>query len=352
MNNRKILFVSGNLLIGGAQRVISLLANDFARTDWSVHIALLLDDKIENTIEDSIQIHNIVHKGNRLLAAKKWIKELRSVILEVKPDVIVSFVGRINLITLLAAKGTNIPVLVSERNDPLHDSRNSLELFLCKRAYKKAALVVFQTDYQSRFFHKYCSDKSVIIGNPLLTPAYEGEHENKDIICVGKLRDQKNHLMMINAFSSIASSFPDVNVYIYGEGILRETLEKAIKVNDLVDRVHLEGNNKDIFRIMQKNEYFVMCSNYEGLSNALLEALASGMICISTSWDGVEDVIVDGNNGYLVPVNDVNALAEKLTFVLNNDNSGIRKNAIETGKKYSCGTVLSQWHQAIEGLIR
>ena len=352
MNNRKILFVSGNLLIGGAQRVISLLANDFARSDWSVHIALLLDDKIENNIEDSIQIHNVVHKENRLLAANKWIKELRSVILDVKPDVIVSFVGRINLITLLAAKGLNVPVLVSERNDPLHDSRTSFELYLCKKAYRKADLVVFQTEYQSKCFKKYCKNKSVIIGNPLLTHVYEGEHPSKDIICVGKLRNQKNHLMMIKAFSQVASAFPDINVHIYGEGVLRKELEQAINDYNLAGRAHLEGNSTDIFQIMQKNEYFVMCSNYEGLSNALLEALASGMICISTAWDGVEDVIVDGNNGYLVPVSDVNALAKKLTFVLNNDNSDIRKNAIETGNKYSCGTVLSQWHQAIEGLIR
>ena len=350
--SKKILFVLGTMVRAGAQRVVSVLANDYAASDWSVHIALLIDNKVEYSLNDSIEIHDISHKGNRLKNFSKWVNELKQVINEVKPDVIVSFAGRINVITLLANRGTCIPVLVSERNDPARDRRSSFEMWLCKKLYQKADRVVFQTKYQSEFYSKWCKDNSVIIGNPISAPVYEGAHESKDIICVGKLMDQKNHPMMIRAFSKIASEFADTQVYIYGEGRKRAELEQLIADSGMSSSIHLMGNSPEIFSIMQKNEYFVMCSDYEGLSNALLEAMMSGMVCITTSWSGVEEFVTDGVNGYLVPVNDSDALAAKLNEVLRCDNSNVRANAIATAKYYSSDKVLADWRAAIEGIIK
>lgn len=351
MNKRRILFVSGSMFRGGAQRVISLLANDYASSDWSVHIALLIDNKIEYSIDDSIVIHDISHKGNRLKYFAKWVDELKHVIIEVKPDVIVSFAGRINVITLLANRGTGIPVLVSERNDPSRDRRSDFERWLCKKLYKKADRVVFQTKYQASFYDKCCKNNGIIIGNPISAPVFYGIHENKDIICVGKLMDQKNHPMIIKAFSKIADEFPDRQVYIYGDGRKRDELEQMINDCKMTSRIHLMGNTPDIFSVMQKNEFFVMCSDYEGLSNALLEAMMSGMVCITTSWNGVDEFVTDGVNGYLVPVNDCDALAVKLADVLRADNSGVRANAIVTASGYSSERVISDWRAAIEGII-
>ena len=348
---KKILFVLGTMVRAGAQRVVSVLANDYAASDWSVHIALLIDNKVEYSLNDSIEIHDISHKGNRLKNFSKWVNELKQVINEVKPDVIVSFAGRINVITLLANRGTGIPVLVSERNDPARDRRSNFEMWLCKKLYQKADRVVFQTKYQAAFYERWCKDNSVIIGNPISAPVYESAHENKDIICVGKLMDQKNHPMMIRAFSKIASDFPDTKVYIYGEGRKRAELELMIAEYKMSSRIHLMGNSPDIFSIMQKNEYFVMCSGYEGLSNALLEAMMSGMVCITTSWSGVEEFVTDGVNGYLVPVNDSDALAVKLTEVLCGDNSNVRANAIKTASEFASDKIISDWRAAIEGIM-
>lgn len=225
-------------------------------------------------------------------------------------------------------------------------------MWLCKKLYQKADRVVFQTKYQSAFYSKWCKDNSVIIGNPISAPVYEGAHESKDIICVGKLMDQKNHPMMIRAFSKIADEFPDTQVYIYGEGRKRAELEQLIADSSMSSRIHLMGNSPEIFSIMQKNEYFVMCSDYEGLSNALLEAMMSGMVCITTSWSGVEEFVTDGVNGYLVPVNDSEALAAKLNEVLRCDNSNVRANAIATAKNYSSDKVLADWRAVIEGIIK
>ena len=345
---KKILFVSGSLNRGGAQRVISLLANKYAEMGWEVHIALILFNVVGYEISDNIVIHDLAH-GKSVKNAFKWIKELKKTIKDVAPSVIVSFVGRINLITMLAAKGSGVPVVLSERNDPLHDRRSSLERSLCRKYYRKANRVIFQTEYQAQAYGDIVKN-GVIIPNPISAPVFEGEHPVKDIVCVGKLMDQKNHAMMINAYAKIASEFPDTNVWIYGEGDKRAELENLVKYLGLESVIHMPGNSDKIFDVMQSNEYFVMCSDYEGLSNALLEAMRSGMICISTEWNGITDVIKDGQNGYLVPVGDVEALSDKLRMVLSSDNSDIRRNSIETGKKYSCDIVLERWVNEINGL--
>ena len=352
LKTQKILFISGSLNRGGAQRVMTLLADEYVRLGWSVHMAVLLQNKIGYEISNQIVIHDVVRSGNQIKNVLKWVKDIKNILINEKPSVVVSFAGRINMITMLAARGTGIPVLVSERNDPVHDRRNKFEQWLCKRFYGKADKVVFQTRYQAQYYQKWCGNNSVVIGNPIAAPVYEGEHDKKDIVCIGKLMDQKNHPMMIRTFKMITDEFPDKQLYIYGEGAKRSELENLVKEYRLEQKVHLPGNSDHIFDIMHEYEYFVMCSDYEGLSNALLEAMISGMVCVSTAWNGVEDVVKDGENGYLVPLGDSKALAEKLRTILNVDNEKIREFAIETGKKFSSDQVMTKWCEAIEGLVK
>ena len=348
--NKRILFVSGSLNRGGAQRVITLLANDYAQRGWGVHIIVMMNDEIGYALDSTITIHKFVHSGNRLKNAGKWVKEIRQCLKDEKPDIVVSFVGRINIITMLAATGLNIPVLVSERNDPAQDRRSKPEQWLCKRFYAKADRVVFQTKYQANYYAKFCKTNSVIIGNPISAPVYEGEHPQKDILCVGKLMDQKNHPMMIRAFAQIAEQFPDKQVFIYGEGQKCAELQQQINDSGLAERIHLCGNSDHIFDMLHKYEYFVMCSNYEGLSNALLEAMISGMVCVTTAWKGVEDIVQDGLNGYTVPVGDSGALAQKLKEIFANDNNKIRAAGIAEAKKFGMEQVLALWRKEIDRL--
>ena len=345
-----ILFVSGSLVRGGAQRVLTMLANKYAAKGWTVHIAVLLADEIGYPLADTIYIHKIVRSGNQIKNTPAWISYIRKIMREITPDVVISFAGRINIMTMLAARGTGIPVLVSERNDPARDRRSKPEQWLCKQFYKRADKVDFQTKYQARYYEKWCKNNSVIIGNPISAPVYTGEHKCKDIICVGKLMDQKNHPMMIHAFRQIADEFPDRSVYIFGEGKKRAALGALVKECGLEERVFLPGNSDHIFDIMHENEFFVMCSDYEGLSNALLEAMISGMVCVSTAWNGVEEVVRDGVNGYLTPVGDAELLAVKLRQVLRADNEAIRKHGIETAKQFTGDQIMEQWVSVIDGL--
>ena len=163
---------------------------------------------------------------------------------------------------------------------------------------------------------------------------------------------QKNHKMMISAFSRIAEKHPETNVHIYGEGQERSALQSMIDSNGLNGRVILEGNCDAIFDVLHKNKFFVMCSDYEGLSNALLEAMISGMICVSTDWNGVEDVIQHGKNGYITPRRDDAKLAELLDQLLSNNNmSDVAANAIETAAKYELNEIIKIWFEEVESCI-
>ncbi|MBQ3559416.1 MAG: glycosyltransferase [Agathobacter sp.] len=349
---KKILFVTSDLDRGGAQRVLSILANEYTKRGWEVHIAMLLNNRIGYDVNEKILIHDLSKSGNYVKNILHWIKGLRAIASQVKPNIVVSFVGRVNMIAMMSTLGMHIPVLVSERNDPLNDRRSKLEVELCKRFYSHANRVVFQTNYQREFYKKYCSKNSVIIGNPIAAPIYTGEHVSKDIVSVGKLMEQKNHSMLIKAFAKIADIYPDKSVHIYGKGELKESLQQLVNELNLENRIVFEGNIDNIFPVLHKNEYFVMCSNYEGLSNALLEAMTSGMLCISTNWNGVQDIIQDGENGLLVPIDDEDALAEKLKKVFEGeyDETAIKRKAIKKAEEYQTKQIINQWYTAIEEL--
>jgi len=349
---RKILLVTSNFNRGGAQRVIMLLANRYVADGWDVHMVCLLDNKIEYELSPEIVIHDMcIERGKRIFKAVKWISRMRGLIKKERFDVIFSYIGRVNIITLAAAKGLNVPVIISEGNDPRRDRRNRFEMALSKYCYGKASKVIFQTRYQQEYYKKQCARNSVVIGNPISAPVYRGEHTNGNIICVGKLMPQKNHAMMIRAFAKIADKFPDKQVFIYGEGEERGNLQAQIDSLGLTDRVHLCGLTDRIFEIMREYRYFVMCSDYEGLSNALLEAMVSGMICITTAWSGADEIIRDGENGYMVPVGNDDALAKKLSHVFTNDCAGIAESGIAEGSKFTMEKIFPLWIKEINGLV-
>lgn len=348
----EILFVTGSLVRGGAQRVMTLLANKYAQKGWRVHIAMLLRNEVGYQLCDGIHLHDLSGNGAYTKNVARWITSLHSLMVRLRPDVVVSFAGRINLITLLATAGTGIPVLISERNDPAHDRRSPLERQLCRVYYKKADCVVFQTSYQQQYYGKRCQHNSLLIGNPIAAPIYKGAHPSGDILSVGKLMPQKNHQMLIRAFSKIADRHPDTRVHIWGEGSQRIELQTMIDSLGMSGRILLEGNSSQIFEEMQKCRYFVMTSNYEGLSNALLEAMMSGMTCISTDWSGIEDFAENGKNLLLVHVGDIEGLAVLLDEVLSGKRANLASAGIETAKKFCAEQIMEQWSDAIERIMK
>ena len=354
-----ISFFIGQLNSGGAEKVISMLANHYIAKGWSVDIVMLLGNRVDKEhfcINDGIRIFDLSQKGKSsyLKGIFQWIRGIRRYVKNNRPNIIVSFIGRINALVLTSTLGLNIPIIISERNDPKNDRRGRIMYEYCKWIYKFASIIVYQTSYQRNCFPRSYYDKSIIIPNPLVISELPAIEEDNLIVTAGRLNEQKNHFLLIEAISIVKESFPVVKCKIYGEGDLRKELQDRIDKEGLSYNISLEGQKNNVLEYVGRGKIFVMTSDREGLSNALMEAMMLGKVCVSTDYPGVEDIIEDGVSGYIVPRRNANALAEKLLNVLTNKDCNvdlIRKNARNKMLNNSSEKVLEKWDDIINNLL-
>lgn len=311
----KNLFICcGNLKAGGAERVISILANKFVATGINVSLYTWYKTDIFYKIDERVKIIQIPEGSNKnnFGGQMKWF---RNEVKQESPDVILSFLAPFNILTVLSMIGLKIPVLVAERNDPYFVSPNHNWFWKIVRnfAYWLADGVLVQTNVNKSHFPWYIKKKSTIIYNPVTFSSDKiGEalmHEKrKEIVSVTRLEKQKNVSMLIEAFAKFQKVHPEYILTVYGEGEEREALEKKIEDMHLNQCVFLPGRKKNVHDLIVGAEIFAMASNFEGMSNSLIEAMCLGLPCISTKVSGATDLIKDGKNGLLVDLGDIEGL--------------------------------------------
>ena len=347
----RISFFIGSMMRGGAERVISFLANHYCRNGWSVDIVLLLVNEVEYDLDERIRIVDLTAEGNSYAQkALSWLTRVRAYLKETRSERVVSFVARINALVLTAALGLKIPIIVSERNDPKRDGRGRVMQAYCNLIYRTATNVVYQTAYEKACFSRALESKGVIIPNPVSVAEKKQTTDGVfRIVTAGRLAEQKNHAMLIQAVAAVRAMGRQVACDIYGEGPYREQTENAIRDCGVQDIVTLQGNVKDIHQRLSTASLFVMTSNYEGLSNALIEAMMMGLPCITTDYDGANELIRDGDNGLIVARNDPEGLAHAILRVMEEDGLAIRlgNNAEQSAEAYKSETVLTQWEKII-----
>ena len=219
---KRISFFIGSMHGGGAERVISIIANHYCQMGWNVDIALLFDKDIGYDLDARINIIDLAQaQGSYYKRLPKWLLGIRRYVKKTKPDRIVSFVGRINVLVLTACLGLKVPIIVSERNDPKHDGRSNLMLKICNWSYKRAKAVVYQTKYEQSCFSNKLNN-GVVIANPV-TIAVEPEKTTRpfEIVTAGRLLPQKNQALLIDAVAQIKERYPAVTLKIYGNGALK-----------------------------------------------------------------------------------------------------------------------------------
>lgn len=347
---KHISFVIGGMTRGGAERVISILANHYATDGWKVDIVMLLNNTVNYDLNSDINLINMtVDRGSRIQSAPKWVTLFRKYVKENKPDVIVSFVARINIVVLLATLGMNIPVIISERNDPAADGRSKIIDMATKMLYRKAKTIVFQTERAKNYFDGKIKELGVIIPNPISVTCV-AEKSKKKIVSVGRLAPQKNQQLLISAFSEVLNKHPEYSLYIFGDGELKEQLERQVVNLELEEKVFFPGNKPNIHQEISDAEMFVLSSNYEGLSNAMLEAMMMGFPCISTNCAGADEYIVNEENGILVPLQDKKAMVNAMNYIIENKAlaSEMGKNAQKSVEKCNVEIVMSEWNKIIE----
>lgn len=370
---------------GGAERVVSLLANEFVKKGMEVVVATEWYSEEEYELDAKVKrIHAGLsekeEKSSRV--AKQWfrVKNLRKVLVQEVPDVLISFCVKANYRAMMASTGTGIPVIVSVRNDPKIDYVGAVNGFMNKLFLNRAAGCVFQTEEAQEFFDEVLQKKSIIICNPVNEKYLQAERKMsvKKIVCVGRLVAQKNQMLLVNAFEKILKKYPDYHLYLYGDGSDDECKEELIRyvesaevkvleqqlestdvtkgVVKLNNHIHFMGLSSTLEKDMADASMFVLPSNYEGMPNALMEAMALGLPVISTDCPcgGSRYWIETGVNGQLVPVKDVDAMAEAVEYYIQNPERAEEMGAKARTrlKEATMDKVFRQWKDYIEDRLK
>lgn len=355
---KKIIFYIGCLARGGAERVLANLANEFYKYGFDVTIILKYREENEYPICKGIKKIYLPQNGysNRIICFYKKICNIRSVLKSEKPILSLSFIGCFNIEFLLAAKGLKFKKYISVRNMPEFEFQTKKQYYWARILYPKADGVILQTkDAQKWFDNKGINIKSTIIPNQVAEQFFDKEYngKRKNIVSVGRLDYQKNQDMLIRAFSKIADK-TDENLVIYGQGPLKENLENLISELGMSERVKLGGLIEDVPDTIIGSKLFVLSSDFEGSPNALLESIALGIPSISTDCPcgGPKEIIEDGKNGFLVPVGNIDSLAEKMLYVLSLSDSELKcisENAKKSADRYRPEKIFKQWKDFLIG---
>jgi len=343
----KILFYINRLGFAGAQKVITNLANAFCDEDEVIFVTSYdgEDTSCLNKKVHYISINETLHTP-ALSRNIRIIKKLRKLLKMHKPDVAVSFMAEPNLRMILSSFGLPTKTIVSVRNDPSREYHGRLRKRLATFLFRFADGHVFQTEDAKNFFPRHIQQKSAIIFNSV-DPRFfqERKKDMKDIVNIGRLEPQKNQMLLLLAFSKIAKDFPTQNLHFYGKGHKANALKAKIKELGLKKRVVIHSPKKNINEYLSRYRLFVLSSDYEGMPNALMEAMAMGIPCISTDCPcGGPKVLLNENQ--LVPVGDVDALSEKMReFLLLEDISPCIENEMRIAKQFEPEKINAIWHE-------
>lgn len=327
----RICGVIASLGAGGAERVmVELCAAWQARGD-SVTLLTLDDGRNDfHAVPSGVTRHALnlasqsTSAGRAIRANVTRARTLRAAVKSARPDVVVSFTDRTNVLVLMAARGMTVPIVVSERIDPRRHEIGGAWNLLRRLVYPGAAAVVVQTDAVRGWANGIVApDRIAVIPNPLRVATEStvvAGQRDKCIVALGRLVDQKGFDVLVRAFATVADDFPEWQLIVYGEGPRRNALEQRVADLGLTNRIHLPGKTVTPDAVLANAAIFALPSRYEGFPNALLEAMSHGCACVASNCDsGPADLMSDGVNGRLVPVDDVLAFAEALSTLMRDD---------------------------------
>lgn len=370
----KISFLLASLGSGGAERVVSLLANEMVGRGDQVEIICLKFNDIYYQTDPRVKVTLAMQQTKNRLTELFW---LRKYIKKQNPDVVIPFTEGVYCFTILSLLGTGIPIIASERLDPA--AMSPTRKFLKRLLLPYADWLVVQTQSIKDYFPKKIQKKTSIIYNPVVTEVFkspdgfqvqganaassvqssntpiEGRSQERlnRIISVGRLYPQKNQEMMIRAFAKVADKFPDWQLVIYGEGPLRESLESIVESLEMQDRVLLPGRTEHVIEELRKSKIFCMSSDYEGMSNSMIEAVCVGLPIATTDVSGVKELVENGVNGVIIPCGDVDKLSTTFSDLMNSGRllEEYSKNSYAKRKLFRIDFIVKQWEQQIQQII-
>lgn len=363
---KKILFHLNCLEFGGAERVVSNLANQFVKEGYEVIVATEWQGKEEYELDERVRrIHVGLKKSDekrfRISKIFRRILYLRKCILLEKPDVTIAFARKAIYRALEATLFTREKVIMAVRTNPIGAYDGKLQKILIPILFPRAAGAVFQTVDQRDFFPESIQKKSVLIWNPVHDKYINTiipEIRSKTVVHSGRIVGLKNQDMLIRAFVKVHEKHPEYDLKIYGSDSFDGTwqvLEETIKEFYADSYVKLMGNSLTLEKDLIDGAFFVLSSDEEGLPNALLEAMVMGLPVVATDCPcgGPRTIIQEGVNGLLVPVKDQDVLEDAMNRIIENPEfaESLGREAKKIAEKVNGESIIGQWREYIEKII-
>ena len=357
----RLLFVIETIRARGAERITAILTEQLAELFHDVYLictGFVRGD--EYPVSPKVHLEFIPEKeGSRARLFLFRIRYIREKIAEIRPDCIISLAGaRTLFMTTVAHAGFSIPMIFSERHDPVHNPKSKAERLMRLICYRKCDRVVFQTDGARTYFSKPIAEKGIIIPNPILQdlPVACRNMDDPYIATFCKLIPQKNISLLLRAFAILSPEYPNVQLVIYGDGDLKEELEQEAKELDISEMTVFKPHSLEVHQLIRDCTMIVSSSDYEGQSNTMLEAMAMGLPCVCTDCPcgGARAVITDKENGLLVPVCDKKRLASAMEYLLTHPEEALRmgQKAAEIKKEREPRKIAAEWEKLINSVVK
>lgn len=360
---KKLAFYIGSLSKGGAERVFVNLAGYFQEEGYRVVMVTQYQREEEYVLPDGIErilsdIGEEKVSGSRIVNFFRRLDKLHAIWKEQKPDLVLSCIGKNNFMAVVTAMGTKTKSVVSVVGEAKEEYPGRGMRMLADFLFSRAAGVILQTERSRSFFCKKVGKKAVILPNSLnpafIRPRYEGEREKK-IVSVGRMDANKNHEMQLRAFAALQDKYPEYELVIYGDGELRAYIEETAEKIGVGARVFLPGIVPDVAAHIERAALFLLTSYSEGVSNALIEALALGLPVIATDVPsgGTEELVTNGKNGLVIPAGDLEALTGAMDKMLGDAAyaDALGREAAKIQERLSPERVNPRWKAYFEEII-
>ena len=368
---KKIVIIVSALNMGGTQRNVSILCNNWSDKGYKVTIIYT------NTLKSQKKNYFKLNKKVRQVYIKKSIFSykfktinllyklffIRQTIKKLKPDVTISFLTRMNIANVLSNFGLNYFTVISERTYPPFRTLNMKFLWFYRILFKNINKIIVQTKKNKFFVEKFFPRiETHVIPNPIVYPIPNNGNicspnlylsKNKKVILgAGRLHKSKQFDILIKAYSEIKDKHQSWDLVILGDGEEKKNLNDLIKKLEISNRVHLIGSVGNMQNWYEVSDLFVLTSSFEGFPNVLLEAMSCGLPCISFDCDtGPSEIINNGINGILIkPTSKYKDLSKVIDRVIRDPNllKNISDNAIFSREKYSVNNIIKKWNEILE----
>lgn len=356
----KLSIFIGSLIGGGAERVACNLANYLSENGHDVNIIVMSETKETYPLNEKIEITPLLtlsESRNPISRFLLRVKRLKHILRAQNVDAYIVMLPITIVLFLLYSKFTKAKIIITERNSP-HSYTKMLQ-FLLRKLVCRADLCICQTETIKEWYDAIpngCQTKIIpnAINPNFIKPIYIGDRRSV-IVTAGRLNKQKNQALLIRAFAKVSELFDDYDLEIYGTGALEVSLKDLVSALNIAHRVHFKGYVEDVGAQIRDASIFVLSSDFEGMPNALMEAMALGLPCISTDCDGggAKFLIQNNINGLLVQKNNEEELANAIITLLEDTEKANRlgTEAYKIVETLSPKRIYGMWYENISNLV-